>query len=312
MTQNIKRLPPGANLTGSMLDGWAAAIMELQTGVFRAHYNTPLARVGNNIFCYTPTIEINIQNNSGADVDQFSVLGIDNTFVVYDPSVSEDIFKQSPITLGGVTPVKADHTGKFAVTKDKIVNGEIGRAVISGVVQCQVQINTAGDLYADVLDGDSTQLASGPDGGAQILWVASGTGQQWAIVRIGNRSPAVFPAKLTGVDSTDAYKYQWQEETIGTDGTFSDLDGGRMGDSSGSGTDLGLAWEFNQTTGLYTETPTVYVLMHEMTDGNGDTVYRFIKAPPAVLFGSLTADWGPQPRRQLLHRQPLRRRRRQC
>ena len=49
-------------------------------------------------------------------------------------------------------------------------------------------------------DGDPTCLKAGAAGAATILWREGGTGQQWAVVRLGSSTgggTATFPARLS-------------------------------------------------------------------------------------------------------------------
>ena len=128
-----------------------------------------------------------IKNNSGGDLNRFAVVGIDSP--IFTPTDNEDAFKNR-VALVGVTPTVALHAGRFAIILEPIANGKIGQAAVAGV--CPVQINVAAvtDTFADVTNSDSTALTSGSFGGATILWRATGTGPQWAIVRFGGGAAA--------------------------------------------------------------------------------------------------------------------------
>jgi len=127
-----------------------------------------------------------VRNDSGSDVPRFGVLGIDGPLI--GPSDNVEEFKNR-VALAGVTPVAADHTGKFVVTLEPIAAGEIGRAVISGIAIAKVNVADAGTTYdyADVADGQVDYLeAKTNTGSAQILWLEAGTGEKWAVVRLSN------------------------------------------------------------------------------------------------------------------------------
>ena len=66
-----------------------------------------------------------VRNESGADVDQFGVLGISG--VVFDPATALDSFK-GRVILAGATPAVGTHDSKFVVAADPIKAGEIGSA----------------------------------------------------------------------------------------------------------------------------------------------------------------------------------------
>jgi hypothetical protein len=108
------------------------------------------------------------------------VLGISG--VVFDAATAEDQFKTDPV-LKGITPTD-DHNGKFAILIEPLPANAIGRAVLSGVWCVEINVTDEDHEYADVSDG-SHYLMSGVAGSAQILDKASGTGLQWAHIRLG-------------------------------------------------------------------------------------------------------------------------------
>jgi hypothetical protein len=135
-----------------------------------------------------------IKNAGEEDRDRFEILGIDST-VPIAPTDNLDAFKQH-FVLNGVTPTAA-HSGKFVILLEPIVAGEIGSALAMGVCPCKVQVAAGGMIYADVSDGDGTALEES-DSGAQILWIESGTGTKWAIVRLagGGGGGDIVPIEL--------------------------------------------------------------------------------------------------------------------
>jgi hypothetical protein len=126
--------------------------------------------------------EFHIKNNADSAVDRFGVLGISGLLI--SNADNPDEFK-TRITFTGVSPASASHTGKFVVAVEPINPGEIGRCVLNGLTQVKVNMIESGQRWADVLDGDATQLESGNVGTAQILYAESGTGTKWAVVRLG-------------------------------------------------------------------------------------------------------------------------------
>ena len=126
-----------------------------------------------------------IQNSSGTVVDRFGVLGISGTFFSNTSSSALQAM-QGDLVLTGVTPTIADYSGKFAITYEPIAIGAFGRAFAFGVCAVQVQVNSVDDAFADVMDGDLTQLNSGKSGAVQILSHPASTGAQWCLVRFGS------------------------------------------------------------------------------------------------------------------------------
>jgi hypothetical protein len=127
-----------------------------------------------------------VRNDSGADVDQFHVLGIDGPLIA--PDASEQNFKDR-VALKGVAPTEDDHLGRFVVCIEPIKAGALGVACAAGV--CQVKIDVPDEdterPFAEVADGVTANLEAVHSGSADILWRAGGTGVQWAIVRLGKR-----------------------------------------------------------------------------------------------------------------------------
>lgn len=123
-----------------------------------------------------------VRNETGSDQDRFAVLGIDAPIV--GPTDNEHQFT-SRVGLDGVTPEEGTHEGRFVILAEPIADGKIGRAWISGTAVVKVDVQYETDGYADILDGDTTALVSRTQGSARILWKAAGTGEQWAVVRLG-------------------------------------------------------------------------------------------------------------------------------
>ncbi len=126
-----------------------------------------------------------IKNSSPADVGRFGVLGVSG--IVFTPADNLAQFQRRPI-LTGTTPATANHSGKFVITLEPIAKDAVGRALIWGVIQVQVNMASTSDGFADVKNTDATQLQSSgtaSGGGAQMMYVESGTGTKWAVVRLG-------------------------------------------------------------------------------------------------------------------------------
>lgn len=150
---------------------------------------------------YSPST-ILVYNDSGSDVAQFAVLGLGDVRIAQ--ADNEDEFR-TRIHMIGEQPAVGTHDGKFCVTIDPIPDGGVGRAAVTGLVQCQVTMNEAWHEYADITDADSAKLASGQVGKAKILWSAGTTGDQWAIVDVGGGIGLheMIPVALTQVGGTD-------------------------------------------------------------------------------------------------------------
>ena len=183
--------PVSATLWNAMIDS-ARAFRDGRPGVGRA---IPQIR--------SSTL-IRIQNNTGSNLDRNSVVGLDGP--VFTPQDSLDAFLRD-IIFSGVVPTLPIYAGQFAITLDPVAIGAVARAWVSGVCQVQVDLIETGDAYADITDSDTTQLSSGASGAAEILWCEADeggsygytTGTQWAIVRLGNYTPAVATYLTTSI-----------------------------------------------------------------------------------------------------------------
>ena len=140
---------------------------------------------------------IRVKNNSGSDCDRFNILGLDVPVILPTGHSGDDLPEfQSQILQSGITPTTASHLGKFVVLLDPIADGEVGRAYASGCTPCLINVQHADHVMADVYDSQPAKLQSSHAGAAQILWKASsGTGDKWAVVRLGRFGPTYFQGK---------------------------------------------------------------------------------------------------------------------
>ena len=133
-----------------------------------------------------------VRNDSGGDKDQYAVLGIDAPII--DPDENEQAFSER-VALSCVTPSLPEHAHNFVVLAEPIPDGKIGLAYAAGV--CPVKVNVPDEnedrSYATVGNGVAARLGASPigrpDAAAEILWREGGTGEQWAIVRLGATPP---------------------------------------------------------------------------------------------------------------------------
>lgn len=144
---------------------------------------------------------IRVKNTTGDTVPRFAVLGLGDP--VIDPSAGDAqlLSFKNTTALQGETPDIDTHWGKFCVTLSPIPDGMIGEAVIAGVVPCKINVYQESHQWADVKDGDTTQLNSDDCGTCKILWKESGTGsEKWAYVLIGESALTGFCVAQEDVD----------------------------------------------------------------------------------------------------------------
>lgn len=130
-----------------------------------------------------------IENKSEQAVDRFGILGLGDPLFTPEPRLDSFL---NQIAFVGELPAADDHAGKFAITLEPIRKDAIGRAYISGVCPCLIDVVTEGDPYADIIDDDVDKLQSSDSGNADILWVESGTGTLWAIIRFGGPAKGTY------------------------------------------------------------------------------------------------------------------------
>ena len=144
-----------------------------------------------------------LKNDSGYDLDQFQIIGINGPIIT--PDENEIEFK-SRVMLSGAMP-STEHVAQFAVLQEPLKSGSIGRAAVAGVTLVKVDVQNEQDIAAEVVSGQVEYLKGGLGGSARILWKENGTGVKWAVVRLANPAAAVVVTlmnPLTGEGVTDS------------------------------------------------------------------------------------------------------------
>lgn len=171
---------------------------------------------------------VKVKNNTGATKARYSVLGASD--VIIEPATNLQEF-QAKHALVGATPDVDVHLGRFVVLLDPLGAGEIGRAVVSGIVPAQVLVDKEWHDRADVVDGQTSYLGTNETGAATILWKESTGTPRWAILKLGNRYDRTFPARVASRTKVapNRWTYQCVElEPVADDyGGWQDKPGGR-------------------------------------------------------------------------------------
>ena len=198
MGDNLKKVQPGDRLVipAATFNAFIDAAQD------QRRRQRGLSRESQPVFQQTGIILV--RNDTGNDLDRFSVVGIDGPII--EPSDNEDEFKNRATAIG-VTPSGGVHDGKFAVLLEPLKSGAIGRGCVSGVCPALIQMDHDHHEYADIEDGETGHLLSVPSGSAQILWKeTSEESLKLAIVRLGNPSTSlalVLVVKDGGVAGDD-------------------------------------------------------------------------------------------------------------
>lgn len=126
-----------------------------------------------------------IKNSTGTDVSRWEILGISG--LLYMPTQNASQFRRRELLVASASLSHASHFARFAVAQQPIDNGTIGRAVISGLTRCKVNVRDADHRFADVYKSTTkVKLDSADYGSARIIAAESGTGEKWALVEIGS------------------------------------------------------------------------------------------------------------------------------
>ena len=131
-----------------------------------------------------PATIVPVLNNSSKDADLFDVLQIQGPLITATDGLDSFQFQGG---FSCIAPTQPSAGQNIVITLEPIPAGEIGRAVMSGIVPAYISVADVLDDYADVQAGDTTYLYStkAPTS-AQILTKEDGTGYKWAVLRIGN------------------------------------------------------------------------------------------------------------------------------
>ena len=154
-------------------------------------------------------VELLIKNTTESSIDRFGVMGLDDPIFGVGSTNALNSFKNQ-CALKGVTPDIGVHWGKFAVALEPIGAGKFGRCCVSGCVPCKINVYQSGHQWADIKDGDATQLNSDDCGTCKILWKESGTGTgKWAYVLIGESALTGFCVAQEDVDPNVAADFKF-------------------------------------------------------------------------------------------------------
>lgn len=131
-----------------------------------------------------------IRNDSGQDVPWLGVLAIASVAInpIGGTLGGTDAASQRArefvrkVVLTGATPSLVNYSS-FAVAMEPISAGAIGRAAVGGVFACRVDVLSGSHVFANMRNGDVTQLQTAECGPLKMLWCEYGGGGQnkWAV-----------------------------------------------------------------------------------------------------------------------------------
>ena len=147
---------------------------------------------------YDPPSLVNtvlVENNTGADLDTGEVVKLLNPKTL--PTDDEVLWETQKVILAG-TPDATTVGG--AIVAEPIPDNELGLAYLSGVVACTVNVTHASLTRCDAVNLN-TKLETKLEGSHDIVWRSTGTGDQYAYVRMGPPRTVKVLAKPDGVIS---------------------------------------------------------------------------------------------------------------
>lgn len=174
---------------------------------------------------------VKVKNATGGSISRFCPIELSDATILPTNNESEFFSKK---VLNGVKPTApSGRKSPVVVTLEGIEDGNIGEAVLIGVVACIIDVSSGHewDTYAEAAEDDILTLHAGVSGFARILWKESGAGAKKAILLLTGDvtgEDAWFLADVTdrhGVSNL----YGFSELEFLADGTTAVKSGGRTG-----------------------------------------------------------------------------------
>jgi len=154
---------------------------------------------------------IRVRNSTGADLDRFSILALQDPIVTPTDNLSE--FKNR-VSFNGLAPSSPIRSPRVAILLEPLTDDAIGRGIVAGVTPVRIDVVRDTDLYAEPIAGTTTHLRSTPNGQTRILWKEAGTGVKWAVVRLSERARfAVFQLSGTWQAAVSPEPDGWMKMT---------------------------------------------------------------------------------------------------
>jgi hypothetical protein len=142
---------------------------------------------------------VTLKNVTQTDCPRWGILGID--IPVFAPTTGQPVPRDfsTALAMRGVLATTPGYVGKWAVALEPIAAGKFGRAALSGVVPAI--INVPSGVTPRYAEAEGTVYArAATSGSAQVLWVETGTGNRYAVLRMGaGSSGTVGKATVTAV-----------------------------------------------------------------------------------------------------------------
>lgn len=195
----MRRLKPGDRPKASEWNAIVDALSRVDVSSDRASGPAALPYSGDSVLVY---------NNTGAALARFAPFRVDKASAeIFNPTSHPGAFYETrPITAETAAGNLPHHS--VAVTLEPIAIAGYGRAAISGVVPCVVEVGNVAHKYARLRTDSLVKLDSADIGPVEILWNVGTSGYMVSIVRLGHQPAVFFPVLVTknagsaGTDTT--------------------------------------------------------------------------------------------------------------
>lgn len=195
-------------ITASTFNAIAAAANDFQAREAEKLQATPASAL-------TTTRSILVKNDTGADQNRYSVLGLGAATVT--PGGDDDDVFLDRVVVSGVVPDYALHRGRFAILLEPASAGAVVSAAVEGLVQVQVNdVGQGGLKTAEIVHGSTTHLELIGYGSAAVIYRPGGPGAEWSIVKFGT-APSIFTVELQasgGAQGTETTPATWSYNVL--------------------------------------------------------------------------------------------------
>jgi hypothetical protein len=128
-----------------------------------------------------------IKNSTGSDLGRFTVVALQEPIIApseSSPGQTDEFTRR--LHFVGQAPAAPEICCRFAVMFEPVGQEGIARGIVAGVTPVRLDVVRENDTFAVAKAGYTNCLQSAPYGTARILWKESGTGEKWALVRLGD------------------------------------------------------------------------------------------------------------------------------
>lgn len=202
-----------------------------------------------------PSLTALIRNDTGAGLDEFSVLRITDWLI---SPVDRPFEVQDRPAFAGATPNAT--TNLVVVTQEPISDGGIGLATLAGHAVVDILVNDSSHEYATPINGDNTKLTSAATGPIRIIkWETSGSTRR-AEVLLLNDAAATAGIRILG----------------GTSGDISAVTKLTVGNAvlTGTAADATLNVDHNLLSGTHDDTLAGSVVLGDIIYGNATPLWQ--------------------------------------